>query len=276
MHRKKKIGSKILWLLCILIISFVMLAPFYWMISTSLKTVYDAVKVPPVWFPNPPQFSNYFKLFQEQPLIKFIINTVKIVVIVLIGQLFFSSLAAYAFARIKFIGRNILFFIYIGTMMVPTQVTLIPTYLLFAKVGITDSHIPLILPSFFTAFGVFLLRQFFLSLPMELEEAAKIDGCNRFQIYWRIMLPLIKPALMTLAVFTFMNVWNDYMGPLIYLTSVNKYTISLGIAFFKGTYTTSWNLMMAGAVVSLIPILIFYLTAQKYFEQGIAFSGIKG
>jgi len=263
-------------MLCITIISFIMLVPFFWMISTSLKTAYDAVKVPPVWFSNPLQFSNYVKLFQEQPLVKFILNTVKIVVIVLLGQLFFSSLAAYAFARIKFVGRNVLFFIYIGTMMVPTQVTLIPTYLLFAKVGITDSHIPLILPQFFSAFGVFLLRQFFLSLPMELEESAKIDGCNRFQIYWKIMLPLIKPALMTLAVFTFMSVWNDYMGPLIYLTSVSKYTISLGLAFFKGTYITSWHLMMAGAVVSLIPILVFYLAAQKYFEQGIAFSGIKG
>ncbi len=264
------------WVLLIIVISVIMLVPFYWMIATSLKTSYDAVKVPPVWFLNPPQWGNYVRLFSEQPMVRFLLNTVKIVVCVLVGQLFFSSLAAYSFARINFTGKNVLFMIYIGTMMVPTQVTLIPTYLIFANIGITDSHIPLILPSFFSAFGVFLLRQFFMSLPVELEEAAKIDGCNRFQIYWRIMLPLIKPALMTLAVFTFMSSWNDYMGPLIYLTSVDKYTISLGIASFKGTYLTSWELMMAGAVVSVIPILTFYLAAQKYFEEGIAFSGIKG
>jgi len=253
-----------------------MLLPFFWMISTSLKAEYDAVKIPPVWFPNPPRLDNYIRLFSEQPLLLFIGNTIKIVFFVLAGQLFFSSLAAYSFARINFKGRSVLFFAYIGTMMVPSQVTLIPTYVMFAKAGIVDSHGPLILPGLFSAFGVFLLRQFFLSLPKELEEAARIDGCNPFQIYYRIMLPLIKPALMTLAVFTFMGTWNDYMGPLIYLTSVDKFTLSLGVAFFKGTYRTSWNLMMAGAVVSIVPILLFYLFAQKYFEQGIAFSGIKG
>ena len=209
-------------------------------------------------------------------MLQFMLNTLKIVFFVVIGQLFFSSLAAYSFARIQFKGRSVMFFFYIGTLMVPTQVTLIPTYVMFAKFNLIDTHFPLILPAFFSAFGVFLLRQFFISLPKEMEEAAEIDGCNPFTTYWRIMLPLVVPAMLTLGVFTLMNTWNDYMGPLIYLTSPEKYTMTLGIAFFKGIYTTQWNLVMAGSVLSVVPILVAYLCAQKYFIEGIAFSGVKG
>ena len=166
-------------------------------------------------------------------MLQFMLNTLKIVFFVVLGQLFFSSLAAYSFARIRFKGRSVMFFFYIGTLMVPTQVTLIPTYVMFAKVDLIDTHFPLILPAFFSAFGVFLLRQFFISLPKEMEEAAEIDGCNPFTTYWRIMLPLVVPAMLTLGVFTLMNTWNDYMGPLIYLTSPEKYTMTLGIAFSR-------------------------------------------
>lgn len=253
-----------------------MVVPFLWMISTSLKEQYDAVKIPPVWVPIPPHFENYVQVFTEQPMLQFMLNTLKIVFFVVLGQLFFSSLAAYSFARIRFKGRSVMFFFYIGTLMVPTQVTLIPTYVMFAKANLIDTHFPLILPAFFSAFGVFLLRQFFISLPKEMEEAAEIDGCNPFTTYWRIMLPLVVPAMLTLGVFTLMNTWNDYMGPLIYLTSPEKYTMTLGIAFFKGIYTTQWNLVMAGSVISVIPILAAYLCAQKYFIEGIAFSGVKG
>lgn len=189
-----------------------MVVPFLWMLSTSLKTQYDAVKIPPVWIPDPPRWENYVKLFTEQPMFQFMLNTIKIVFFVVLGQLFFSSLAAYSFARISFKGRNVVFFFYIATLMVPGQVTMIPTYLMFAKAGLTDNHLALILPAFFSAFGVFLLRQFFMSLPRELEEAAEIDGCNPFMTYWRIMLPLVVPAMLTLGVFTLMNTWNDYMG----------------------------------------------------------------
>jgi len=272
---KKRTGTVIIYIVCI-VIGVTMLVPFLWMISTSLKTQYDAVKVPPVWIPSAPQWDNYVKLFTDQPMLKFLLNTVKIVLIVILGQLFFSSLCAYAFARIPFKGRNAFFLLYIGTLMVPGQVTMIPTYLIFGRLNLTDTHIPLILPAFFSAFGVFLLRQFFMSLPRELEESAEIDGCNPFQIYYKIMLPLIKPAVMTLTVFTLMNTWNDYLGPLIYLSTPEKYTMTLGIAYFKGTYTTQWNMMMAGAVISVIPILTVYLFGQKYFVEGIAFSGIKG
>ena len=278
--KKKKSTSaivrKVLLYALLIIIGIIMVVPFLWMISTSLKEQYDTVKIPPVWIPNPPRWQNYVDLFTQQPMLQFMLNTIKIVFFMVLGQLFFSSLAAYSFARIKFKGRTVMFFFYIATLMVPGQVTMIPTYLMFAKVGLVDNHIVLILPAFFSAFGVFLLRQFFMSLPKELEEAAEIDGCNPFTTYYRIMLPLIVPAMLTLGVFTLMNTWNDYMGPLIYLTTPEKYTMTLGIAYFKGVYTTQWNLVMAGSVLSVIPILVAYLCAQKYFVEGIAFSGVKG
>lgn len=277
--KKKKSSAvlrRVLLYIVLILIAVIMVVPFLWMLSTSLKTQYDAVKIPPVWIPDPPQWENYVKLFTEQPMFQFMLNTIKIVFFVVLGQLFFSSLAAYSFARISFKGRNVVFFFYIATLMVPGQVTMIPTYLMFAKAGLTDNHLALILPAFFSAFGVFLLRQFFMSLPRELEEAAEIDGCNPFMTYWRIMLPLVVPAMLTLGVFTLMNTWDDYMGPLIYLSSPEKYTMTLGIAYFKGVYTTQWNLVMAGSIVSVVPILIAYLCAQKYFIEGIAFSGVKG
>ena len=277
--KKKKSSAvlrRVLLYIVLILIAVIMVVPFLWMLSTSLKTQYDAVEIPPVWIPDPPRWENYVKLFTEQPMFQFMLNTIKIVFFVVLGQLFFSSLAAYSFARISFKGRNVVFFFYIATLMVPGQVTMIPTYLMFAKAGLTDNHLALILPAFFSAFGVFLLRQFFMSLPRELEEAAEIDGCNPFMTYWRIMLPLVVPAMLTLGVFTLMNTWNDYMGPLIYLSSPEKYTMTLGIAYFKGVYTTQWNLVMAGSIVSVVPILIAYLCAQKYFIEGIAFSGVKG
>lgn len=277
--KKKKSSAvlrRVLLYIVLILIAVIMVVPFLWMLSTSLKTQYDAVKIPPVWIPDPPRWENYVKLFTEQPMFQFMLNTIKIVFFVVLGQLFFSSLAAYSFARISFKGRNVVFFFYIATLIVPGQVTMIPTYLMFAKAGLTDNHLALILPAFFSAFGVFLLRQFFMSLPRELEEAAEIDGCNPFMTYWRIMLPLVVPAMLTLGVFTLMNTWNDYMGPLIYLSSPEKYTMTLGIAYFKGVYTTQWNLVMAGSIVSVVPILIAYLCAQKYFIEGIAFSGVKG
>ena len=275
-RKSSAVLRRVLLYIVLILIAVIMVVPFLWMLSTSLKTQYDAVKIPPVWIPDPPQWENYVKLFTEQPMFQFMLNTIKIVFFVVLGQLFFSSLAAYSFARISFKGRNVVFFFYIATLMVPGQVTMIPTYLMFAKAGLTDNHLALILPAFFSAFGVFLLRQFFMSLPRELEEAAEIDGCNPFMTYWRIMLPLVVPAMLTLGVFTLMNTWNDYMGPLIYLSSPEKYTMTLGIAYFKGVYTTQWNLVMAGSIVSVVPILIAYLCAQKYFIEGIAFSGVKG
>lgn len=275
-YRKKIDFKKIFFHIFLFIICTFMIVPFLWMLSSSLKSQFDIAKMPPVWIPKPPQWSNYIELFKGQPMLKFILNSIKITVSVVIGQLFFSSLAGYAFARIKFKGRNVLFFIYIGTLMIPAQITLIPMYILISRIGLLDTHFPLIVPGFFYAFGVFLMRQFYLSLPVELEEAAEIDGCNPFQTYWRIMMPQVKPALATLGVFTFMNTWNDLIGALIYLTSVEKFTMTLGLALFRGVYSTKWNYVMAGSVISIIPILTVYFVGQKYFEEGITLSGLKG
>ena len=277
--KKKKSSAvlrRVLLYIVLILIAVIMVVPFLWMLSTSLKTQYDAVKIPPVWIPDPPQWENYVKLFTEQPMFQFMLNTIKIVFFVVLGQLFFSSLAAYSFARISFKGRNVVFFFYIATLMVPGQVTMIPTYLMFAKAGLTDNHLALILPAFFSAFGVFLLRQFFMSLPRELEEAAEIDGCNPFMTYWRIMLPLVVPAMLTLGVFTLMNTWNDYMGPMIYLTTDLRKTIQVGLRRFIQAYSADYNLIMAASLCSLLPVTVVFLFLQRYFIEGIATTGMKG
>jgi multiple sugar transport system permease protein len=275
-RKKQLIGRKIIFHVLMILLSFAMFLPFLWMVSSSLKGQYDVLKAPPVWIPEVIHWRNYIDIFTEQPTLLFIFNSFKITLSVVVGQLFFSSLAGYAFARIKFKGRNALFLLYIGTLMIPGQVTMIPLYLIMSQIGWLDTHWPLIIPPFFSAFGVFLMRQFFLTLPKELEEAAELDGCNPFQTYWRIMLPQVKPALAALGVFTFMASWNDLLGPLIYLTSVDKFPLTLGLTFFQGIYTSQWNFIMAGGVISIIPILVLYLAAQKFFERGIVLSGLKG
>jgi multiple sugar transport system permease protein len=273
---KKRKNKPIIFHSFMIIISIIMAIPFFWMLSSSFKESYDIVKVPPVWFPKVYKWENYTSLFTEQPTGLFIINSFKITLSVVVGQLFFSSLAGYAFARIKFKFRDSVFFLYIATLMIPSQVSLVPLYLIMSRIGWLDTFWPLILPGFFSAFGVFMLRQFFLTLPIELEEAAELDGCNPFQTFYKIMLPLVKPALATLGVFTFMGNWNDLIGPLIFLSSPEKFPLTLGLTFFQGIYTSQWNYIMAGGIVSVIPILVIYFAAQSYFEKGIALSGIKG
>lgn len=272
----KNIMIKFMFHLLMICITSTMLIPFIWMILSSFKAQYDIMKIPPVWIPNPIHWENYINIFKEQPLGLFILNSVKITFSVVIGQLFFSSLAAYAFARIKFKGRETLFFLYLGTLMIPYQVTMIPVFIMMSKIGWLDTHIPLIIPGFFSAFGVFLLRQFFMTIPKELEESAELDGCNPYTTFIKIMLPLVKPALATLGVFTFMGTWNDFMTPLIYLTTSTKFTLTLGISYFRGIYTSQWNYIMTGAVISIIPILLLYIFAQRYFVEGITLSGMKG
>jgi multiple sugar transport system permease protein len=192
-------------------------------------------------------------------------------------KLLSASFAAYAFARLKFPGRDFLFLTLLATMMVPDQVTVIPQFIIMRAVGWTDSHNALIVPRFLgSAFGTFLLRQFFLTIPDELEDAARVDGASRFSIYWRIFLPLAKPALATLAVFTFMGAWNDLTGPIIYLSSKSQMTLTVGLTMFRGVHETKWHLLMAGTVISILPILVVYAAAQKYFVQGITMTGIKG
>lgn len=255
----------------------VMALPFVWMFLSSLKTDPEIFVFPPRWLPETLQWSNYRAVMESMPFGWFILNSFKISALAMLGQLLSCSLAAYAFARIRFPGRETVFLLWLACLMIPNQVTLIPQYVLFRSFGWLNTHYPLIVPSYFGgAFGTFLLRQFFLTIPSELEDAARIDGSSRFGIYWRIFLPLAKPALATLGVFIFMSSWNNLLGPVVYLSSYEKMTLTVGLAFFRGQYTTQWALLMAGAVISVIPILVIYATAQQYFVQGVVLSGIKG
>jgi multiple sugar transport system permease protein len=261
----------------LLIGCFVMAFPFVWMVFSSLKTDAEIFIFPPELLPREARWSNYVDVMQSFPFGTFILNSFKISVLGVVGQLLSCSLAAYAFARIRFPGREAIFLAWLACLMIPGQVTLIPQFLLFRSFGWLNTHYPLFVPHFFGgAFGTFLLRQFFMTIPQDLEDAATIDGCSRFDSYWRIFMPLAKPALATLAVFIFMGQWNNLIGPVIYLTSREKMTLTIGLAFFRGQYSTEWALLMAGAVISIIPILILYVAAQRYFVQGVVMSGLKG
>jgi multiple sugar transport system permease protein len=255
--------------------SIVMIIPFFWMLSSSLKTLNEMYVFPPIWIPNRFLWQNYVYMFNSAPWGIFLWNTVKITFFVVLGHLITGSMGAYSFARLNFPGRNVLFTIYLSTMMIPYQVTMIPTFKIIKMLGWLNTHYALIVPAFCSAFGTFLLRQFFLTIPKELEQAAMIDGCSYPRIYWHIMLPNSKPALVTLAIFTFMGTWNDFLGPLIYINKLELKTLTLGLATFQGNYTTQWNYLMAGAVIVTLPVLIVYFLAQKYFVDGVVMSGLK-
>lgn len=266
-----------IWHLVLALGALTMVGPFLWMLSSSLKAEADVFIFPPQWIPAPPRWSNYADLMNTMPFALFTLNSFKIAILVTFGQLLSCSLAAYAFARFKFPGRDILFFILLSALMIPGEVTLIPVYLIMRDLGWLNTHLPLIVPYFFGgAFGTFLLRQFFLTIPGELEDAARIDGAGRFVIYRRIFLPLAKPALATLGLFIFLGQWNSLLGPVIYLNDQSQMTLTVGLAYMQGEYSTQWNLLMAGTVVSVLPILVLYAFAQKYFVQGVVLSGLKG
>tara|TARA_B100001123_G_scaffold36712_1_gene37927 strand:+ start:218 stop:1045 length:828 start_codon:yes stop_codon:yes gene_type:complete len=254
-----------------------MIVPFLWMLSTSLKTTVQSMAFPPEWWPQPFVWENYIRIYEHMPFFTFLFNSSKIVFFVLIGQLATCSMAGYAFAKLRFPGRKALFLILLSTMMIPAEVTLIPVFVIMKYLGWINTHYALIVPAFFgSVFGTFLLRQFFLGLPNDLEDAARIDGCSPFGIYWRIMLPLAKPSLATLAIFTFMGTWNDFMRPLIYLSDMDKMTLPVGLALLANHQDIRIPLIMAGAMLSLLPILILYVFGQKYFVRGIALTGMKG
>ncbi len=258
-----------------LVLSLLMVVPFLWMISTSLKSVNEMYLIPPSWIPAEIMWSNYVYMLESAPWLLYFYNTAKVTFFVVLGQVVVCSMAAYGFARLKFPGRDALFLLLLGTMMIPYHVTMIPTFQILRKLGWLDTHYALIVPALFAAFGVFLLRQFFLTIPKELEQAAMIDGCGYFRIFIHVIMPNAKPALTTLAIFTFMSTWNDFLGPLIYLNSDHLKTLTLGLATFQGTYTNQWNYMMAGSLIVSLPILIVYAFAQRYFVEGIVMSGLK-
>jgi len=256
----------------------VLILPFLWIISTSLKGSESIFAVPPQWIPKDLHWDNYAKVFSKMPFFIYLKNSVFISVLTISGTLLSSSLVAYAFACLKWPGRDWLFVFILGTMMLPAQVTMIPVFVLYKQFGWLNTFKPLIVPAFFGggAFNIFLLRQFFLTIPKELFEAARLDGCSEFKIYWKIVLPLAKPALATVAILTFMMTWNDFLGPLIYLSDKLKGTLALGLAMFVGQYQTEWGVLMAASVLVMLPVIVLFFLFQKYFIRGFMMSGIKG
>ncbi|HCM12871.1 MAG TPA: sugar ABC transporter ATP-binding protein [Lachnospiraceae bacterium] len=253
----------------------IFLIPFIWMLSASLKESKDVFTYPLQWIPEHFVWENYKVIWEKVRLLQYFANTAKITIIITCIQIFTSSFAAYAFAKMEFKGRNTLFLLYVGTIAIPWQAYMIPQYILMGKLGLVNTHIGYILLQSFSAFGVFLIRQFYIGIPNELLEAARIDGLSEYGIYFKLMLPLSKPAIATLCISSFVFIWNDFMGPLIYFSSDSLKTLQIGLRFFITENSADYNYIMAASVVSLIPVIILFVFLQKYFVQGIATSGLK-
>ncbi|WP_442862174.1 carbohydrate ABC transporter permease [Alkalibacterium sp. MB6] len=244
------------------------------MVSTSLKPMEEIVRFPPTFIPETIQFENYAQTVQAFPFFKYMRNTLFITVFVVLGNILSNSFIAYGFAKIDFPGKNVLFALVLATMMVPGFVTMIPQYILFTRIGWVGTYLPLIVPSFFgSAFNIFLLRQFYMSINNELTEAAQIDGANHLYIWSRLMIPLTKPALITVGIMSFNGAWNDFLGPLLYITREDMYTLQIGLQSFQNQSTTQWNYLMAGATLVMIPTVLLFFFAQKYFIQGMDLTG---
>jgi multiple sugar transport system permease protein len=247
------------------------------MLGSSLKDPKFIFSDPIQWIPKPWLWSNYAKAFERLPFALYTWNTLHITGLSLVGQLISSSLVAFGFARMRFPGRDVLFVVLLSTMMLPAQVTMIPVFKIFAMLGWYDTFLPLIVPSYFGApFFIFLLRQYLMTIPREMDEAARIDGASTWQVYRHVLLPQMKPALATVSIFAFMGSWNDFLGPLIYLDSPAKRTLALGLYAFQGQYAVDWNYLMAASTVVMLPLLIIFIIGQKYFIQGVVVSGVKG
>lgn len=275
--RRNAIAGKTAIYIILLLITAMMIIPFLWMLSASIKSNREVFLMNPfVWIPETPKWDNYIKIWTKIPLLKFVENTVILTIVVTFCQLLTSSFAAYSFAKLDFKHKNALFLAYIATIAMPWQVYMVPQFIMMRSMGLNDKLLAMICLQAFSAFGVFLMKQFYEGIPSDLCEAARIDGMSEYKIYAKIMLPLSKPALSTLTIFTFVNTWNDYLGPLIYLKTENKKTIQLGLKMFIGQYSSEYGLIMAGSVVSLIPVIIVFLCLQKYFVEGVASTGLKG
>lgn len=274
--RNRKITRGLIYILLVLV-TVLMVVPFLWMLSASIKTNADVFKMTPFQFiPDNPRWENYVDIWKKIPLMRFIGNTVYLTIVVTFLQLLTSSFAAYAFSKLNFKHKNLLFLSYIATIAMPWQVYMVPQFIMMRGMGLNDKLLAMICLQAFSAFGVFMMKQFYEGIPDSLCEAARIDGMSEYRIYASIMLPLSKPALSTLTIFTFVNTWNDYLGPLIYLRSESKKTIQLGLRMFIGQYAAEYGLIMAGSIITLIPVIIVFLSLQKYFVEGVAATGVKG
>jgi multiple sugar transport system permease protein len=271
----KRIGTVLVYLILI-IIAVTMIMPFIWMISTSLMGEFEVYQFPPKFLPSIIKWTNFKEAMTMQPFGRFFINTMIVSLASVLGQLIFCSMAAYAFARLHFRWRNKVFGLYIATMMIPAIVTIIPAFLIITVFGWMNTYWALFAPTLSSIWGIFLLKQFFQTIPKDLEDAARIDGASEFTIFWRIVLPLSKPALATLAIFAFMGSWKDFLWPLIVTNRTDMRTVEVGIAGFSSMYSTDWPHQMAAAVVVMLPIVLVFIFAQKYFVRGITLTGIKG
>lgn len=279
-RRPFDIGRLIVWLI-LLTGAVVMMLPVAWLVSTSLKEPGQVFRFPPEWIPDPVRWRNYPDALTEMPFDRYVANTLFITISNMIGVLLSSSLAAYAFARLRFPCRDIVFWILLCTLMLPQAVILIPRYIEFRNLDWVDTWKPLIVPNFFGAglggvFYIFLLRQFFRTIPRELSDAAKVDGASEFRIYWQIIMPLSRPAIAVVLIFTFLDNWNNYLEPLIFLSSPEKFTVALGLASFRGLFSTQWHLLMAASTVMIIPVVALFFLLQRYFVRGVVLTGLKG
>ncbi len=275
---KMKSFSRFLLYAALVCFGLAFLIPFLWILSTSFKGSEQIFAVPPQWIPETLHPENYAKVFERMPFLVYLRNSVVVTAVSMLGIVASSSIVAYAFACLRWPGRNVLFIVLLATMMLPMQVTMIPVFVLFKDFGWLNTYKPLVVPAFFGggAFNIFLLRQVYLGIPREIAEAARIDGCSEFRIYWNIMLPLAKPALATIAIMTFMFSWNDFLGPLIYLSDKAKGTLALGLSMFVGQYQTEWGALMAASLLMMLPMVVIFFFFQKYIIQGFTMSGVKG
>jgi multiple sugar transport system permease protein len=281
-RRRRRINP---WHFLLMPVALIFLFPLVQLVMTSLESDADINKFPPRFFPShltlngcPCQGADagFIGLFTQSDVLRWLLNTVIVATVAVVSHLILCSLAGYGFARLRFAGRTFSFFAIVGTIMIPTQLLMIPTYVMFSRLGVINTLAAAAIPWLASAFGIFLMRQFFLSLPKELEEAARLDGCSPYGVFWRIVLPLAKPALATLAVFTLLSSWNDLIWPLIAISNHNNYTLQLGLSDFLGTRRTQWSMLMAGNVVATMPLIAFFLVAQKQFVATMTFSGLKG
>jgi multiple sugar transport system permease protein len=266
-----------IWLMMVGI-AIIMVLPFVWLVSSSLKLEQRVFQFPPQWIPNPIQVINYYEALTLKPFLNiYLKNTMIIALLNQVAILVSASFCAYGFARLEFPGRDFWFSVVLATMMIPFFAILVPQFVIFTRLGWTDSFLPLTVPYFFGggAFNIFLFRQFFRTLPKELSDAARIDGCNEFAIYWRVLLPLTAPALITVAIFTFLFSWNDFIGPLLYLNSPEKLTVAIGLVAFRGAMRTRWNLLMAASTAMTLPVILLFFVLQRYFIRGVVMTGLK-
>lgn len=274
---KEKKSNTIVVYIVLLVLSLIFIFPFLWLIMTSLKPENEAMKFPPTLFPEIWKWSNYAKVFEMVPFGRFYLNSIIVAFFGVLGTVLSSTIVAYGFARIEAKGREVWFALLLATMMLPPQVTMIPVYMIFSKLKLVNTLWPLIIPSYFgNAYYIFMLRQFFKTIPKEMEESAYLDGASTFGIFYKIIVPLSAPAIITVTLLSFMGFWNDFMNPLIYLNSESKFTLAVGILQFKGALVIAWGPMMAASVLVILPLIIMFFVGQKYFVKGIAASGVKG